>query len=159
MAKWLKRLPRNPKSRDWTSRATENVFFFLSAFFCTFVLMFQVSFKCAHFTKYRYSFPFCHNKLSNNCCNLRTNLLFQKSTNTQNCTRRVPLLFLDLFLSSKSRCGARHSTYQISNVIKLAWLRSPSLRDVVAAAATAIGLRAILLAMLTMKKETHAWIS
>lgn len=61
----------------------------------------------------------------NDRCNLRTNLLFQTSADSQNCTSRVPLLFLALFLSSESRCGARNSTYRISNVIKLVWLRLP----------------------------------
>ena len=40
---------------------------------------------------------------SNVRCNLWTHLLFQTSTNSQNCASRVLLLFL----ASESRCGAR----------------------------------------------------
>ena len=89
-------------------------------------LSLMVCLICAQLTKYRYSFPFSNNKYSNDRCNLRTNV--------QNCTSRVHLLFLAFFLSSESRCGARNSTYQVSNVIKLLWLRSPYWCD------TAIGI-------------------
>ena len=99
----------------------------------------------------------------NDRCNLRTNLLFP--TNSQNYTSRVPFLFLVLFLTWESRCGARHSTYRISNVIKLAWLRSPYRCDtvVVFVVGDSSRPRAIPLAMLPMKKETlgfhnfYAW--
>ena len=67
---------------------------------------------------------------SNDRFNLQTNFIVT-SAKSQNCTSRVPLLFLALFPASESRCGARHSTYQISNVIKLAWLRSPYWCDTV----------------------------
>ena len=101
---------------------------------------------------------------SNDRCNLRTNLLFQTSSNSQNCASRVSLLLLSLFLALESRCGTRHSSYQISNVIKLmwififikpAWLRSSS---PLCWCYTTVGdythPRVLPLAMLTMKKET-----
>ena len=49
-----------------------------------------------------------------------SNSLFKTSAKPQNCTSRVPLLFLALFLASESRCGATNSTYQIFSVINLA---------------------------------------
>ena len=76
------------------------IFFFSLYFSFLFVLWFECL-KCVHFTKERYSFPFSHNKLSNDRCNLRTNLLFQTSSNSQNCTSGVTLLAL--FLSSEPR--------------------------------------------------------
>ena len=93
----------------------------------------------------------------NDRLNLRTNFIVSDVCEIENCTSRVPHLFLVLFLALESRCGARHYTYRISNVIKLAWLWSPSLRDVIAAA-VAVGdttrLRAMPLLMLTIEKGT-----
>ena len=90
-------------------------------------------------------------------CNLRTNLLFQVFAKSQNCTSRVPLQFLALFLASESCFGARHSTYRISSVIKLEWLRSSYWCDTVVVVVFVDGditrPRAIPLSMLTMKKK------
>ena len=97
----------------------------------------------------------------NDRCNLRTNLLFQTSAKSQNCTSRVSLLFL----ASESRCGASHSTYGISNVIKLAWMRSPFWCDTVTAVGDSTRMQALPLAVLTMYKETqgfhnfYVWLS
>ena len=96
-------------------------FFFLHIFFNVPSVLFVPTSRHTD----NYSLPFSHNKFLNDCCNLRTNLLFQTSADSQNCSSRVPLMFLALFLCSESRCGARNSTYRISNVIKLVWLRSP----------------------------------
>lgn len=94
------------------------------SFFYTFILMFEVSYLCP-LHDIQIFFPVFPQWILerfkiykfNDRCNLRTNLLFQTSADSQNCTSRVPLLFLALFLSSESRCGARNSTYRISNVI------------------------------------------
>ena len=71
-----------------------------------------------YFMKYRYSLPFSHDKLSNTdphgikrLLQFVANLWFQTSANSQICTRRVPLLFLALFLVSESPCSAWNSTY------------------------------------------------
>ena len=97
----------------------------------------------------------------NDCCNLQTKLLFQTSVKLQNCTCQVPLLFLALFLALESHCGASgRSTYRISNVIKLAWLKSPYWCDtviLVVDVGDSMRPRVILLAMLTMKKQTQGF--
>ena len=99
----------------------------------------------------------------NDRCNLLTIFFFQSYAKSQNCTSLVPLRFPALFLASESRWGARHSTYLISNVIKLALLRSPYWCDTVVGDSTRQ--RDMPLAMLTMKNETqgfhnfYAWFS
>lgn len=89
------------------------------SFFYTFILMFEVSYLCP-LHDIQIFFPVSHNEFSND-----SKYINSTSADSQNCTSRVPLLFLALFLSSESRCSARNSTYRISNVIKLVWLRLP----------------------------------
>ena len=84
--------------------------------------------------------------------------MFQLSANSQNCTSGAPPRFLVLFHTSESRCGARHSTYRISNVIKLAWLRAPYWCDTATVVGDSTHPRAMPLATLTMKKETQGFI-
>ena len=131
-------------------------------FFCTFILMFKCL-ECAHFTKYRYSFPFSHNKLSNtDSLEIERSLQFAGKIY---CARRlrnrriVPAEFLSCslhcFLPRSHTAVLGILLIEYSNVIRLAWLRSPYWCDT--ATATVVGdstrSRAIPLAMLTMKKR------